>query len=247
MKKPLIVISGGIERYESGLFSGHHRVFAVANYSESILRAGGVPIIVPPTMSFEPSDYVDEILETADGLLLTGGNDVDPFLYGEEPHPKLGELMIQKDRMEFALLDRAFARGIPIFGICRGLQILNVYLGGTLYQDLSEHPDVRVLHEYRSDLSIAGHSVNTVKGSQLNTIFGDEYRVNSAHHQIIKNLAPDLMATAHAKDGVIEGIEHKIRSNVFAVQWHPEMMSRHDSKMAELFQVFVRLCQKEPL
>lgn len=247
MKKPLIVISGGIERYESGLFSGHHRVFAVANYSESILRAGGVPIIVPPTRDFAPADYVEELSEVADGLLLTGGNDIDPFLYGEEPHPKIGEFMVEKDRMEFALLNRAFALGIPIFGICRGLQILNVYLGGTLYQDLSEHPGVSVLHECRSDLSLPGHSVNTVKGSRLHTIFGDEYRVNSAHHQIIKDLAPDLIATALAKDGVIEGIEHKNQSNVFAVQWHPEMMSHHDSKMAELFQVFVRLCQKEPL
>ncbi|MDO4772843.1 MAG: gamma-glutamyl-gamma-aminobutyrate hydrolase family protein [Bacillota bacterium] len=132
MKKPLIFISGGIERYESGLFSGHHRVFAVANYSESILRAGGVPIIVPPTRDFAPADYVEELSEVADGLLLTGGNDIDPFLYGEEPHPKIGEFMVEKDRMEFALLNRAFALGVPIFGICRGLQILNVYLGGTL-------------------------------------------------------------------------------------------------------------------
>ncbi len=241
MKKPIIVLTGGMEMYEGGIFSGNYRVHVVANYTEAIIRAGGVPIVAPPSNDFNNLSYLANIIAMADGLLLTGGNDIDPALYDEEPHPKLDELMIQKDKMEYVLLEKAFAKNIAILGICRGHQMLNVYLGGTLYQDLSQNPNINIMHQYKTDLAFPSHTVNTVKNSRLNKLIGDKYRVNSAHHQVIKDLSPDLLATAYSEDGVIEGVEHKYRDNVFAVQWHPEMMSHNDDKMQAIFNEFVEI------
>ncbi len=241
MKKPIIGITGGMEMYEEEIFRGFYRIQAVANYTEAIIRAGGVPIVIPPT-NLKDNDYVDSIVAMLDGLLMTGGNDVNPLLYGEEPREKLGELMVQKDVLEKRLLDGVVKRDIPVIGICRGLQMLNVYFGGTLYQDLSENPDIKVMHEFKTELCRATHTVNTLAGSGIQKIIGDEYVVNSAHHQVVKDLAKDFVATAHAKDGVIEAIEHKNAKYIRAVQFHPEMMAQQDEKMQAIFDDFVAAC-----
>ncbi len=245
MKKPLIGVTGGMELYSEGLFMGSYRIHAVANYTESIIRAGGIPIIIPPTNNIDDLsnlDYLNEVIEKVDGLLLTGGNDVDPALYGEEPHPKLGKLMTQKDKMEFRLLSNALKKDIPILGICRGHQFLNAYLGGTLYQDLDLNPDFTIMHRDFSDLAMGTHTIKTVEGSLINKIIGDKHRVNSAHHQAIKDLASDLIATAYSKDGLIEATEHKDKKHIFTVQWHPEMMSHRDKKMQAIFDEFINMC-----
>ncbi len=247
MKKPLIGLTGGMELYEGGVFHGSYRIYSVANYSESIIRAGGAPIVIPPTNMYDDEknlEYLSEIIGRLDGLLLTGGNDVDPELYDEEPHKKLGKLMPQKDNMEYKLLEKALEKDIPILGICRGHQFINAYLGGTLYQDLSQNPDFTIKHEIFNELSMGTHSVNTVKDSLISKIIGDEHRVNSAHHQAIKDLSNDLIPTAYSKDGLIEATEHKDKKHIFTIQWHPEMMSHRDEKMQAIFDEFVNLCSK---
>ncbi len=241
MKQPLIAITGGIEQYEEEIFRGFFRVQAVANYVDSVLRAGGVPIVVPPTNLTDYS-YLETIADKIDGLLLTGGNDVDPVLYGEEPFVKLGERMVQKDAMEVALLDKVVDRRLPVLGICRGMQMLNVYFGGTLYQDLSQNPNFTIQHQFTTDLSVPTHSVRTGSDSVVQGIIGETYRVNSAHHQAVKDLAESFRATAYATDDLVEAIEHKEFPFMLGVQWHPEMMAHKDQKMQEIFNVFVKAC-----
>ncbi len=241
MKQPVVAITGGIEMYEEEIFRGFFRVHAVANYVDSIIRAGGVPIVVPPTHLADRS-YLSAIAGMIDGLLLTGGNDIDPARYGEEPHPDIGQLMVSKDYMEVALLDMVVPRNIPILGICRGMQMLNVYFGGTLYQDLKQNPQFTVQHEFKTDLSVPTHNVQTEKDSVVRSIVGEEYRVNSAHHQAVKELAEGCRATAHTKDGLVEAIEHEESKFILGVQWHPEMMAHKDQKMQEIFNTFIKAC-----
>jgi len=197
---------------------GRERVVLNSAYVAALARAGLVAVIVPPIL--DPSRAPD-VLDHVRGLVLTGGDDVDPARYRAAPHPKLGVTDAARDAVELALIARAREQGLPILAICRGIQILNVALGGTLYQDLpSEHPSP-VQHAGPA----ARHALRVEPGSLVARVVGAaSTSVNSRHHQAIRDLAPGLRATAWAGDDLIEAVEptNGVRPWTLAVQWHPE-------------------------
>jgi putative glutamine amidotransferase len=199
--------------------AGRERVALNIAYVRALTRAGLVPLLVPPVLDPEAACAA---LDRVQGLVLSGGEDVEPSRYHAAPHPKLGETDPARDAVELALIAGAERRRLPILAICRGIQILNVALGGTLYQDLAaergagpiDHSDTAARHGLRVEPeSLLHHTLGTVGAS-----------VNSRHHQAIRELAPTLRATAWAEDGVIEGVERVDRAApwTLAVQWHPE-------------------------
>ena len=197
--------------------AGRERVVLNAAYVAAVQRAGLVPLMVPPMLA-PPAGVA--ALEHVSGLVLTGGEDVAPARYGAAPHPKLEETDPVRDTLEVALISAARARGLPLLGICRGIQILNVALGGTLYQDLpSERPGPidHANEDGRHPVTLAPHSrVGTALGATAAS-------VNSRHHQAIRDLAPGLRACAWAPDGVVEAVEGTDGDSwTMAVQWHPE-------------------------
>jgi putative glutamine amidotransferase len=191
------------------------------NYARSLEGAGLIPLIVPP---LNDPTRAGEILDSAGGLLLTGGEDVNPELYGATPHPKLGEIQPTRDATELALLKAARDRAVPVLAICRGIQLLNVAYGGTLYQDLpSEHPSP-VNHNSEQSRDSRTHDVTITPGTRLARATGAvTMAVNSYHHQAARQLGDGLRVTAVASDGVIEGVEVDDPAWwVLGVQWHPE-------------------------
>ncbi len=210
-------------------------------YVEAVTRSGGLPIILP---SISPGD-VDEVLDLIDGLMLSGGVDIDPYLYGEKPIPGMGKIDPNRDAFELALTRRAIERGIPILAICRGIQTLNVAAGGTLYQDILSQIPNAIKHRWHTSEGLEvppdypTHRVKVKVGSRLHRIFGKEVlAVNSFHHQAVKDVAEGFEATAWADDGVIEAIEYTGECFILGVQWHPELMI--NGEMIKLFQEFIR-------
>ncbi len=197
------------------------------NYVRSVEEAGGLAMIIPHcTDEALIGDYVSR----CDGILVPGGIDVDPVLFHEERHELCGESDMEYDLFQISVIHKTIAQGKPLFGICRGLQVINVAFGGTLYQDLSlacEKPLKHVQEQYRN---VPTHKVKTAPDSMLELLLGEELEVNSFHHQVIHELGYGLKAVAWAEDGLIEGIESDIYPNLLAVQWHPEnfIMNRED-------------------
>lgn len=210
-------------------------------FTNAIIKAKGLPIALP----FNHLEDVEQYVNLIDGLIVTGGQDVSPSLYGEEPHPKLGELDPVRDEMETALIKEAVRQNKPVLGICRGLQLINAVYGGTLYQDLSQNSEISVQHRQETKLTLPSHHVTIEKDSWLHSILGDKLFVNTSHHQAIKELAPDFKAIAHsAGDPLIEAAEHK-DAPIYGIQWHPEMLLLGDDHASlELFKAFVEKCKK---
>jgi putative glutamine amidotransferase len=201
-------------------------VQAELDYVEGVVGAGGVPVVFPPVGGARGAQA---LLGGIDGLLLSGGSDLHPSYYGEEAVPELGVTIPERDAFEMSLVEQALRRGIPILGICRGMQILNVALGGTLYQDLPSQMDHSVLLGHRQETPKwqPTHEVEVDAGSQVAEIMGTgELKVNSYHHQAVKDLASGLLAVAHAPDGVVEALEWRDLSQrwLVGVQWHAEAM-----------------------
>jgi len=189
-------------------------------YLEAVEKVGGTPLLLTPAHSELSREH---LLDLADGLMLTGGEDVAPSRYGEEPHPKLETVNFARDEMEFEALRAALERGMPVLAICRGMQLLNVALGGTLYQDLPSQLGGDLLHEQDAPIDQRWHEAKVEPGSRLERIFGQEtLHINSFHHQAVKELAPELRALAWASDGIVEAVEAPAYPWVFGVQWHPE-------------------------
>ncbi|MCZ2490700.1 gamma-glutamyl-gamma-aminobutyrate hydrolase family protein [Dellaglioa carnosa] len=226
--KPIIGIVGNPNRNPIEGLHMDEITYTPQGYIDAIFKVGGLPLIIPTNL-----DDVSKYLDLVDGLLLTGGQDISPELYGQEPHPKLQELNPPRDEMEMALIKDANSRNMPILGICRGLQILNVAFGGTLYQDLSEYPDWKVRHLQDPTLpEYATHSISIEPNSYLSEVYGQNYRVNTYHHQAINQLGESLVAIAESPDGLVEGLVSD-DNRILAVQWHPEMsFTRNQSDLA---------------
>ena len=224
-------------------------VRADLDYVEGVAEAGGVPVVLPPVVGVRGAEA---LLEGMDGLLLSGGSDLDPGYYGEKPVPELGVTIPERDVFEMALLEHALRRKIPILGICRGMQVLNVALGGTLYQDLPSQMDHKVLLGHRQETPKwqPTHEVEVDGGSKVAEILGaKELKVNSYHHQAIKELASELVAVAHAPDGVIEAVESGDLSKrwVIGVQWHAEAMRDAGPEHRNLFEAHVSAAERYAL
>jgi putative glutamine amidotransferase len=229
---PLIGIPASLWLAGEGLHAGDERFFASRNYTTAILKAGGIPVILP--WVGDPAAILRQ-LEATQGLLLVGGYDVDPLLYGEEPSPRLGPVFPDRDGYEIMAVKLACLLGKPVLGVCRGIQVINVAFGGTLWQDLSLRGKPQLQHVQDCQGYVPGHSVEIAPGTVLAEIFEPEMlRTNSYHHQAVRDPAPGFSVSAHAKDGVIEALE-KREAGILAVQWHPEMMLDRFPAMLGLF------------
>lgn len=238
MSKPLIAISGNILTMDSGKLKALPRDYVNRDYSKSVSEAGGIPIIIPVLSGIED---IGKIADSMDGLLLSGGYDVSPDLYGEEPHSGIGFSMREVDLFYISIIKAFYSRRKPILGICKGCQAINVAFGGSLWQDIGEAGNV-LKHDQEAPREDATHSVRISKESRLYRLFGETVRVNSFHHQAVKDIPSGLIESAWAPDGIIEAVEMQ-ESYVLGVQWHPEMMvANGNNTFLSLFEDFVSCC-----
>lgn len=242
MRSPIIGISATVLKIESGSFMGLERFAVVSDYIEAIRVAGGIPVILP---MIEEKEVIQQQMELVDALLLSGGYDVSPLFYGEEPKRDLEVIRPDRDLYEIQLLQTARDLQKPILGICRGLQILNVAFGGTLYQDISTALPLSLQHTQKAKPEEATHSISLLPDTRLQKIMEEEILLtNSFHHQAIQNLAPGLIANAYAKDGIVEGVEAEDGRFILGVQWHPELMFVKYPKMLKLFYAFIEAAKQ---
>lgn len=238
MKKPIIGILANLHHFENGPLPYSELCGVQRDYILAVEQAGGVPFILPVV---ENANVISQQLDLMDGFILSGGYDVNPANYGEEPTALLEEIHPERDNYELQAIRIIRALKKPLLGICRGLQIINVAFGGTLYQDISHAPGESLKHRQNAKRYEATHSVDIVEGTRLSEIFNNSsISTNSFHHQAIKQLAPGFIVNAYAKDGIIEGIEMQGNHFIMAVQWHPEMMAAMDSNMRSLFFEFIK-------
>ena len=210
------------------------------DYVEAVLRAGGTPVLFPVTADPE---QISALLDQVDGLLLTGGLDVDPAEYGEIKKACCGDCSACRDAMEFPLCREALNRRMPIFAICRGMQILSCVLGGNLYQDLAEQFGTELSHPRYDVARDPVHKVEIRSDTLLSSISGAGLLdVNSRHHQGINVPGKGLRINAVAPDGLVEGVELPEHPFVLGVQWHPESLSDRFPEHQKLFDAFVRSC-----
>ena len=213
-------------------------VWMLPDYMEGIKAAGGIPVVLPLEMSEEDAA---RMVETCDGFLLTGGQDVTPELYGMKDTTGTIVPSPERDRLEMLLLEKALQADKAVLGICRGLQFINVFLGGTLWQDLpSQHPS-DIIHRQGKPYDVPTHKV--MLDSDLKTLLGkDIIEVNTLHHQAIKDLSGNLTPMAVAPDGLIEAAQMISKRFVWAIQWHPEYMFKTDPNSLDIFSCFVKHC-----
>ena len=235
MKKPMI---GIIPLYDEKKES----YWMLPGYMKGIERAGGIPVMLPLTSDL---DMIISIADTFDGFLFTGGQDVDPSMYGEVKEEYCGKPCLERDVMEQALFRHVLELDKPAFGICRGLQLFNVLLGGTLYQDMiiQMESNTKIEHKQKLPYDKTIHLVNIEKDTILYDVIGKEaINVNSYHHQGIKQLSKHLKCAAKAEDGIIESVFMPDKRFVLAVQWHPEFIYNSDDDNLQLFVKFVKAC-----
>ena len=229
-ERPLIGITGNFGERGSELAEG---------YYASVEAAGGVPLVIPPGLSPEA---LCSLLDRIDGVLLSGGADVNPLFVGEEPIPQLGGINPRRDASELLLVRLAYDRQIPLFGICRGIQVLAMALGGSVHQDLGAClPEAKLLkHSQNLERGVASHKVEAEEGSLMHRLLGKEIFVNSFHHQAVNEPGPRLRVTARSADGVVEAVESTEKKSIYGVQWHPEcFLPAGNECMMPLFRHFV--------
>ena len=215
--RPVLGLTTYLEQARTGIWDVRAS-FLPHIYFDGVTRAGGIAVLLPP----QPVDHniAARVLDGLDGLVITGGKDVDPARYGQSAHPSTDPPRDDRDAWEFTLLEGALRRGLPVLGICRGAQVLNVAFGGTLHQHL---PDVvgHTRHQL-GDAVFSTSTVHTVPGTRLATVIGDTSDAQCYHHQAIAELGEGLIVSARDGDGVIEAVELPGDNFVLAVQWHPE-------------------------
>ncbi len=212
-------------------------------YANSVIRAGGIPFVIPPLTEKED---LFRLIDQCDGILLPGGEDVDPMFYHQSPSAKLGRINRTFDEAWIAVGRYAVEKGIPIMGICRGMQIMNVALGGSLYQDLSEVNPSHLLHGQHQDRSYPIHSVDVDKDSNLARILGQEQvYTNTMHHQSVHEVGKGLKVVAHTEDGIVEALEDERGTGMIQlVQWHPEELQDSVPCMRNLFKNLIDMAVK---
>ena len=227
---PVIGITGNYSNETCTLAEG---------YYQSVLKAGGIPFILPP---FFETHLLGELLDRLDGIIFSGGGDINPLLLGEEPIKELHSITPERDQQELLLARLAYDRQIPMLGICKGIQVINAALGGTNYQDIyTQMEGDHIKHSQDQDRRYPSHQVNITKGSILEKLFGAELAVNSFHHQACKEPAPALKVTALGCDGVIEAVESNEFKSIMGVQWHPEtFILRNNREMLPIFEWLVQ-------
>lgn len=211
------------------------------DYLDAVERSGALPVLLPLT---DNQALLEAMLERIDGLLFTGGADVGPQMYGQETLPLCGETNPRRDRMEFPLCRMALEKDMPILAICRGYQVLNCLLGGTLYQDIGAQYGPALSHPQYDHPADPVHAVTVEEGTLLRRLTGlNAFRVNSRHHQGICRLGRGLRVCARAEDGLIEGVELSGKKFVLGVQWHPESLSDRHPEAQQLFNALTEACK----
>lgn len=203
------------------------------DYVSSIINAGGYPVMLFPDPVIPP--FID-------GIVFTGGGDIDPLLFHEEPLPESGEISPFRDSFELSLCKCAIENNIPILGICRGMQVINIALGGTIYQDISVQTDSKLKHSQQAPRDYGTHSIFIEENTLLSALWGKQKAtVNSFHHQAVALLGDGLRISAKSQDGLAEAIEHMVNPFVVGVQWHPEAMQAQEQK--KLFSAFLKAAE----
>ncbi len=216
-RRPIVGLTAYLEQVQTGVWDVPAS-YLPADYFEGVTMAGGVAVLLPP-QPVDP-DVVNSVIDGLDALVITGGYDLDPISYGQRPHPTTDQPRTTRDSWEFALLQGALARGLPVLGICRGAQVLNVAFGGTLHQHL---PDVLGHDGHRAGNGVFTRlPVRTVAGTRLAALVGESAEAPCYHHQAIDEVGAGLVVSARDPDGVVEAVELPGDGFVLAVQWHPE-------------------------
>ncbi|WP_107841580.1 gamma-glutamyl-gamma-aminobutyrate hydrolase family protein [Metasolibacillus meyeri] len=229
--KPIIAVT---------MHTGDKKLEINETYIQSVELAGGIPLCIPHLAAPD----AEAVLNKVDGLLLIGGHDVDPYLYGQEPHHKLGMFHTKRDNSDLEILQSAFNRQMPILAICRGHQVLNIAFGGTLIQDIPAQWEQSFAHAQASMRDVATHTVK-ITGQKLGAILDvQQIRTNSFHHQAIDQLGEGLVTAGIAADGINEAVEHSDHPFCIGVQWHPEAMAPFgDEHSIKLFKAFIEACK----
>lgn len=224
--RPLVGITSYLERATFGIWQAECALLT-RDYVDSVVRAGGVPVLLPPI-----GEGARELVAKLDALILSGGPDVSPTRYGEHQHPRTEETRPERDRYEFRLLTEALRADLPVLAICRGAQVLNAALGGTLHQHLPEQTGHEA-HRPRPG-QFGTTKISLAKGSKAAAAVGEDTNAQCHHHQAIAKVAPELTVTGTAEDGTVEAVEHRTQRYVVGVQWHPEQNSTDDRLIAAL-------------
>lgn len=229
-----------------GVVCGHQqdpeRFYVNAPYIHALQRAGGTPVLIP----YLPKEQLLEILSMFAGILLPGGIDIDPARFGEQPHPRCGQIDPIWDELDITVASWALENSVPILAICRGIQVLNVAAGGTLVQDIASQVRDPIKHQQEAPRWYATHDISVQPGSRLAALLGGRsLRVNSFHHQAVRQVGAGLRVVASAPDGVIEAVEGTSSHFVLGVQWHPELMADRYPSAQQLFDEFVRAAERE--
>lgn len=206
------------------------------DYVISVEKTGGIPLLLPFTVD---DSVLSQYIDCCDGFLFSGGIDISPCKYGANPIPLLGTTSLRLDEYQLSLMKKVMESGKPFMAICRGIQVLNVACGGTLYQDSSVVPGTVMKHMQASDRGDISHEVTIVPGTRLASMFGEKVWTNSYHHQSIKDLGKGLVIAARADDGVVEAVELDDYGYGMGIQWHPEVMFKVSDSMRPLFQGLV--------
>ncbi|MFQ6860217.1 MAG: gamma-glutamyl-gamma-aminobutyrate hydrolase family protein [Beduini sp.] len=230
MSKKIIAISGGISR-ENGV----RRANISQNYIDAVVASGHSPLILP---IMQDEEAIEAALRVCDGLIMTGGVDINPLYYNQPVHRLCGELDDERDTYEKKVMDKATMLDMPILGICRGNQMINVYFGGTLYQDVTLKDQNVIQHTQQGSRGKGCQFIDIEEGSLLYSVLGKRAYVNSYHHQAVDQIAPQFKVTATAVDGIIEGIEH-VSKKIYGVQFHPEVTHYEDELMLGIFKEFI--------
>jgi putative glutamine amidotransferase len=214
------------------------RAYVNSAYLHAVQQAGGVPVLLPPQLS---KSSLERLVRGLDAVLLTGGGDMDPAAFGEAPHPTLYDVAPSRDALETQVTLIALEKKTPLLAICRGVQVLNVVLGGSLHQDVATEPGTEITHSQKEARDQTTHKVTVAAGSRLSRVLGDlDLEVNSFHHQVVKSLGRGLVPVAWAPDRLIEGVELDDDSRfVLGVQWHPEHLVGTSEHARRLFSALV--------